>query len=391
LGLGCRDPRGFGGSRPADSAPDQETYVHAGISDVTTLDPAWAYDSTSLAVIENLYEPLLGYKGSSLTEFEPLIASKVPSKDNGLISRDGLTYTFPIRKGVKFHQGGEVTPEDVRYSLLRFLLTDRAGGPSSVLFYQLAGRPSTRDRGTGGIVDEVYDKIDKAVRVRGDSVVIKLNRPFSPLLSVLASWAPTVSKAWCARHGAWDGSRKNWTKHNNPRKEDSPLYDRANGTGPFQLELWDKGKKELSLARFDGYWRGPAKLKRAVVKCVEDFQTRRLMLVSGDADSIYADHLQLPLLGNIRGARILGDLPSIDMRPTVFFVLHAEPKDNPYLGSGKLDGKGIPPDFFSDIDVRKGFGERFSDTFRLKGIDCPELDTPEGQARKRRFEIVVEQ
>ena len=35
------------------------------------------------------------------------------------------------------------------------------------------------------------------------------------------------------------------------------------------------------------------------------------------------------------------------------------------------------------LDVRQGFGERFSDTFRLKGIDCPEMDTPEGVAAKR--------
>ena len=47
-----------------------------------------------------------------------------------VLSEDaGRTYAFPIRKGVVFHDGSTMTPEDVRYSLLRFLLMDRSGCP----------------------------------------------------------------------------------------------------------------------------------------------------------------------------------------------------------------------------------------------------------------------
>ena len=61
-------------------------------------------------VILNVYEPLLKYKGSSTEELEPVIATQVPSKSNGLISRDGLTYSCPIRQGVQFHDGTPFDP-----------------------------------------------------------------------------------------------------------------------------------------------------------------------------------------------------------------------------------------------------------------------------------------
>lgn len=102
----------------------------------------------------------------------------MPSAENGLISKDGLTYTFPIRKGVRFHHGEELTPEDVRYSLLRFLLSDVAGGPSSLLLEPILGVSSTRDE--KGKIAVSYKEATQAVRVDGDNIVITLKRPFAP-------------------------------------------------------------------------------------------------------------------------------------------------------------------------------------------------------------------
>jgi peptide/nickel transport system substrate-binding protein len=45
------------------------------------------------------------------------------------ISEDGLTYTFHIRDGVTFHEGGELTTEDAAYAIWRGMLQDRAAGP----------------------------------------------------------------------------------------------------------------------------------------------------------------------------------------------------------------------------------------------------------------------
>ncbi|MBI4056096.1 MAG: ABC transporter substrate-binding protein [Elusimicrobia bacterium] len=350
-----------------------DTYTYLTISDLDSLDPAYSYDTASHMVILNVYEALLTYKGSSTEILEPMIATKVPSIANGLLSKDGKTYTFPIRKGVKFHDGTPLTPEDVKYSLMRFMLQDRVAGPSSLLLEPILAHPNTRDE-NGNILDVTFKEADQAIQVKGDNVAIHLKHPFAPFMTVLAQWGPVLNKKWAIANGDWDGTEATWKKYNNPKKESSPFFDRANGTGPFMLERWDKKNKETVLIRNDSYWRKPARLKRVLIKGVDEFATRKLMLQAGDADAIYADWPAYSQLQNIPGIQIIENLWSIEMNPVAYFTFKINQVANPDIGTGKLDGQGIPPDFFSDRDVRKGFAHAFDyegyirDVFRGKGI-----------------------
>ena len=128
-----------------------QAFTYLTISDSDSLDPAYSYDTASHMVILNVYEPLFQFDKSSTEKLIALAATQVPSRENNLISPDGRTYTIPIRKGVKFHDGTPMTAEDAKWSLLRFLLLDRAAGPSSQLLEPLLGYPSTRgDDGKNG-------------------------------------------------------------------------------------------------------------------------------------------------------------------------------------------------------------------------------------------------
>jgi len=118
---------------------DPTVYVAATIGEPDTLDPHLAYDTASGEVIYNVYENLIQYKGRSVSEFEPRLATEVPTVKNGLIKDGGKTYIFPIRKGVKFHNGNPLTPEDVEYSFERGLLYDPEGGPMWMLWYAIFG------------------------------------------------------------------------------------------------------------------------------------------------------------------------------------------------------------------------------------------------------------
>lgn len=345
-------------SPAAAEVKNPDTYTFLAISDSDSVDPAWSYDTSSHLAILNVYEPLVAFEGGSLEKVVPLIAEKVPSRANGLLSADGRTYTFPIRKNVKFHDGTALTPEDVRYSLMRFMLYDRDAGPSGLLLQPLTGEHSTRDA-AGKIRPGVFAAVSKAVQVKDGAVVITLPRPYAPLLTILASWAVVVSKDWAVKHGDWDGTEATWQKFNNPQKQSSPFFEQAMGSGPFKLERWDRKTKQMLLARNDAYWRGPAKLKRVIIKGINEFSTRKLMLQAGDADSIYAQATERGQLENLSGVRILDDLPMVEMNPVVFFTFKINPVGNPNIGSGKLDGNGIPPDFFTDIDVRKAFAYSF--------------------------------
>jgi len=95
----------------------------ANISDIASLDPAFAYDVPSAGQIQNIYEPLIKFSNSSTSEFEPALATE------WVISEDGLTYRFKIRENVLFHNGNPLTPEDVEYSFERGIVQDYSLGP----------------------------------------------------------------------------------------------------------------------------------------------------------------------------------------------------------------------------------------------------------------------
>jgi len=364
----------------AQAVKNPDTFVLATIGDPETLDYAWAYDTASFEVIFNVYDTLIFYDGSRTDRFVPGLATQVPSVANGLISKDGRTYTFPIRQGVKFHDGTPLTPDDVAYSIRRFLWIDRAGGPSSLLLEPILGVTGTRDE--KGNIKVTYSDLTRAVRVQGNNVVITLKEPFGPFLSIMAQWSYVVSRKWAAANGDWDGTRETMRKFNNPKKEDTAFFAKANGTGPFKLVRWDRAAREVVLERNDSYWRTPPKLKRVIIRTVEEAATRILMIKAGDADQIALSRRELPQVQGVEGVRIIDDLPQYLISPAVFFTFDIDPT-SPHIGSGKLDGNGIPPDFFKDIHVRRAFAYSFDyaaflrDAYRGKGV-VPKGPIPPG-------------
>lgn len=334
------------------AAYDPQTLTYALRSETDNFDPAWAFDSVSGLVVANVYENLLSLKAGGF-ELEPRLATAVPSRANGLVSSDGRVYRFPIRAGVRFHDGSLLTPEDVRYSLLRLMLTDREGGPSGLLLEPVLGEAGTRSGGAlkPGLARRLLD----AVAVEDGRVVVRLARPFSPFLSVLARYGFVQSRAWCAARGQWDGSAGTAADFNGLPREASLGREAMNGTGPFKLLRHDPVARQTLLARHDGYWRGPARLKMVAVKTVPEFSTRKLLLAAGDADVIEAPPLYAPQLDGMGAVRVIDGLRPLASPYVLYFAQRVDPVANPNIGSGRLDGEGIPPDFFADPDVREGF------------------------------------
>ena len=358
-----------------------DTFVELAIGDISSLDPALAYDIYSYEPIwPNVYETLITYAGSSLDRFEPMLSTRVPTLANGGISQDGLTYTFPIRQGVKFHDGATMTADDVVYSVRRFLLQDQAGGPAWLLLSPLLGVDSTRD--DKGKIVVAWASVQRAVSASGNNVVFRLKQPFAPFLTIVAAWTSIMPRAWGAAHNDWDGQPGTWQKYNNPKTEDRYEFDHMNGTGPFMLESWDRQAKQVVLARNDRYWRKPAALRRIVIRNVPELTTRRLQLQQGDADLIWANLSQQAQLRGIPGTIMQDNLPQIALAH-MSLNQRINVEANPDVGSGKLDGAGIPPDFFADLHVRRGFAYAFdyagyiSSAYAGKGV-LPRGPIPQG-------------
>ena len=169
-----------------------------------------------------------------------------------------------------------------------------------------------------------------------------------------------------------------------------------NGTGPYKFDSWTPGE-EIVLVRNDDYWRtepawegaptGPARIGRVIIKTITEWGTRLAMMEAGDADYSSVDLVNLPqadaLVGEIcdynpetndhdcapsdtpeKPLKVYKNAPGVLATSAMFnFAINVEGGNN-LIGSGKLDGNGIPPNFFTDIHVRKAFNYCFDwDTF----------------------------
>lgn len=343
------------------SVPNPNEMIVATIGQPATLDPAECYDTASGELIMNVYETLIFFDREKLHDFVPILATEVPTVENGLISLDGLTYTFAIRTGVMFHNGETLTTEDVEYSFERLMVHDYWGGPAWMFYEPLLGRPGSRDE-EGNIV-VTAEQIDNAITRNATHVTFHLANPYPPFLQILSqTWGSILSKDWCIALGDWPGTWETWQDYNGGE----PPIGRAAmcGTGPYKFDYWNFDV-EWSIAKFDDYWRGwPAPrsegfVDRATVKFVGDWETRKNMFLAGTADNIYVPRALMDEVLGQPGVRCIYPLPKLSC-DAMFFTFNIS-ETSPYMGvpggltPSTLDESGIPPDFFSDIDVRKGF------------------------------------
>src|SRR5690606_31320059 len=112
---------------------------------------------------------------------------------------------------------------------------------------------------------------------------------------------------------------------------------------------------------FDNYWDGAPAVQNVVYQYVDEQSTRILAVQQGDADRVSIN--ERSALVQLRGAPgvVVNEDPSWTSTSvtSVFFNFDVETSNNEDVGSGQLDGNGIPADFFADVDVRRAFSHLF--------------------------------
>jgi len=407
-------------AEPAAMGPkskDPSTFVYVTFGEPDLLDPALDYETAGGEILQNVYETLVTYKGNSLSEFEPQLA------ESWELSDDGLTYTFKVRQGVKYHNGADFVASDFAYSFVRGMLQGGGNSPQFLIiepFYgvgttdisemvevaqalgleALADGISTEELASAegtlyddveamkavdpailkGVCEDLYSKFESDDAA--GTISMKLALPWAPFISTIAGyWSSAMNPAWVAEQGGWDGSCDTWQNFYAMQPENDPIYDQTNGTGPFILDHWTPGE-EIVMVRNDNYWQEPAKLERVVIQQVDEWSTRFAMLQAGDADAgavPVENRSQMDaLVGEVCNWNVDANdydcsvtdesMPfrvtlgrSGNTRSDIFFNFNVGNPDgsNTYLGSGKLDGNGIPADFFGDVHVRKAFNYCF--------------------------------
>jgi len=363
----------------------KDTYVADEFGNIKTLDPARAYDTSSQEPIMNIYETLYTYKGASNSDFVPLLATDYKA------SQDGKTYTYTLRKGVTFHNGDPFTCADVAYSIKRALVTNNQASGDWILTEPLLGGDGNADaalknaNNTQAYRDahkseyhDYYQKIDNSVTCP-DSYTVEFHLVQADpafFARMMFNAASVLDKKWAVTNGQWDGTEATWEKWiGYDLSVNSYTQDHMNGTGPYQLVQWVPGQKLVAKA-YPNYWGQQPAIKNILINYVQDTSSRILDIQKGNADYI--------TLGG------LSDLKQLEGSPGVkIWNLHGEEKTwsnaavgalflnqdiqggstNPYLGSGKLDGNGIPANFFSDRDVRLCFAYSFDRKAFIQQVD----------------------
>ncbi len=236
-----------GGSAQGQSR--QETLIIArNIDDYVTNDPNRQYEYTSQMLDQSAYDTLVTVEAPDFTKIQPKLATKWE------IAKDGLTYTFTLRSGVKFSSGNPLTAADVRFTLRRLR--------------HLKDNPSF-------FMDPVKD-----IEVVNDTTVkVILNAPDASFLAALAAVPTSIvdSKTVMAHNGtdAEDAKDKD--------KATEWLNEHSAGSGPYILTSFKKNE-EAVLERNQTYWGPKPYFAKIVFRHIKDGTTQREMVERGDAD-----------------------------------------------------------------------------------------------------------
>lgn len=222
------------GSGDGAATSYKDTLIWAQGADVTSLDPHQGKETPAVEVTCQIFDTLVVVNPET-NEIEPQIAESWEQVDE-------LTYVFKIRQGIKFHDGSDLTAEDVKFSL------DRAINSAAVSY--------------------IVDFIDTVTVDDEYTVTVKTKAPYAPALRNLAiPFAAIVPKAVV-------------------EADEAAFILNPVGSGPYQFVEW-KQNDHVTLKAFDDYYAGKPATENLIMRVIPETSQRSIALETGEIDLAY--------------------------------------------------------------------------------------------------------
>lgn len=259
--------------------PPKQNVIVGTTNSVVDLDPAYAYDTASSAIIENICETLYVINWSDPSyPVIPLLATALPT-----ISSNGLEYTIPLRMGVEFHDGTAFNATTAKWSFdrynyfINYSATEAKGSGNSyypdglkigaIDFPFNGSLPDTVLPTQTGILYTTATGLPLINRteVTGDyEIKIVLNEKKASFMALLSFYGSSMLSP--------DHAPANRYYYN---------YEKLVGTGPFEL-AYILADVEQKITRFDDYWQGVGEIEEVIWVVLDDINTLNQAFLSGD-------------------------------------------------------------------------------------------------------------
>ncbi len=251
---------GLGGlGAPPDAAAAGKDFVIGFIGDATSLNPVIATDGQSYIAEWPIFD--------SLVELDEKLGVKPLLAESWEVSRDGLTYTFKLKKGVKWHDGKPFTARDVAFTFYS-VLDPKVTTPHRGYFDALVGFPELTNKDNPKKPEELAQK---PIEIIDDHTIrFRLRYPYGAFLAVLVN-----PRAGIIPEHLLKGVDLNTAEYN--RK---PI-----GTGPFKFVEWKRGERIVLEANPD-YHAGRPALDRLIYRVIPDTVVLLQELRAGGVDFI---------------------------------------------------------------------------------------------------------
>jgi peptide/nickel transport system substrate-binding protein len=252
----------------AAGAASNVTFIYAGASDPTYLDPALVSDGESFRIARQIFESLVALKPGT-TQVVPELATRWRP------GRDGKTWTFNLRRGVKFHDGTPFNSAAVCANFNRWFNWTGPFQDASASYYYRQIFGGFKKNESAGLGPPLY----KSCRSAGRYVaIVRLNRrsgPFVPslVLPAFAIQSPTAMRRYEANKGELVSGTF--------RPTGTYAFQHPTGTGPYKFGSWTIGQRVV-LDRNNSYWGKRSPLARIIVRPISNNTARLQALQTGE-------------------------------------------------------------------------------------------------------------